>query len=698
MAHGTSARWRAPGHSWRVRRCAGGQPRLPGMSDHASGPDPVPIAFGPQICADLGQGGEREWLLADGRGGYAMGTVSGLRTRRYHGLLAVTTAMPVRMLAVAAVDPVVLLPGGDVHLGVHEWRGGAVSPTGHLLLESFDLTDGIPRWRWRFGETVLERELAVRHGEASVAVVLRLLAGPRVRVAAEVLCTWRDSHGERYGNGPLDVQPVAEGFELPGAYRVRGPGYEAGGAWFRGVHMRAEAARGLSPEEDLWYAGRFTADLSAGETLEVAAWAPEPARTPPPAPRVVVAEARQRAATLVADAPLTDPVGARLVLAADAFVVDVAGHTEVVAGYPWFGAWSRDTMTSYEGLFLDTGRPAEGAALLRHYASVVSEGMLANTADTGTLEYNTADATLWFVHALGRHVERTGDDGLGSDLLPVVDAILAAHLAGTRYGIGVDPADGLLRQGQPGYALTWMDARVDGNPVTQRAGKAVELNALWLRDLAVAGRLRIRAGRSGDELERLGRQARDSFVARFLRGDGGLLDVVDGPAGDEAATRPNMLLAASLPDPVLADPGVVHAVAPLLTPLGLRSLAPDAPGYRGRHRGGPAERDSAYHQGTVWPWLLGPYVDAAVRTGTPVGDPLAGLERHLSEWGLGSVSETADGDPPHAGTGCPFQAWSVAETLRSWRVLHGAPSATAGALPRPRSAPSAPAEPVIRRG
>jgi predicted glycogen debranching enzyme len=662
------------------------------MTDPAAVPVPAPIAFGAQICADLDQGGQREWLLADGRGGYAMGTVSGLRTRRYHGLLAVATSLPQRMLGLAALDPVLLLPGGDVRLGVHQWRGGATSPTGHLLLQSFDLDEGVPRWRWRIGETVLEREIAMAPGEASVAVVFRLLAGPRVRVAAEALCTWRDSHGERYGDGPLDVQAVADGFELPGCYRVRGPGYEAAGAWFRGVHARAEAARGLNPDEDLWYAGRFAADLSVGETLELAAWAPVQAATPP-SPSRVVAAARERAGALVADAGVTDPVGARLALAADAFVVRVAGHPDVVAGYPWFGAWSRDTMTSYEGLFLDTGRPAEGSALLRHYASTVSEGMLANTADTGTLEYNTADATLWFVHALGRHVECTGDEELGIELLPVVDDVVKAHLAGTRYGIGVDPADGLLRQGATGYALTWMDARVDGVPVTQRAGKAVELNALWLRGLAVAHRLRSRAGRRADDLGRLKRQARSSFLTRFLRGDGGLLDVVDGPAGDEAVTRPNMLLAGSLPDAVLADPAVAHAVAPLLTPIGLRSLAPDAPGYRSRHRGGPAERDSAYHQGTVWPWLLGPYVDVAVRTRTPVGEPLDGLVQHLAEWGLGSVSETADGDPPHGGTGCPFQAWSVAETLRAWRVLHDS-RAMAPDVPAQRSA-TAPVDSLI---
>lgn len=666
------------------------------MTDSAAGPEPTQIAFGPQICADLGQGGQREWLLADGLGGYAMGTVSGLRTRRYHGLLVVGTQLPVRMLGLASLDPVLLLASGPVHLAAHEWRGGAVSPEGHLLLESFDLDDGVPRWRWRVGETVLEREIAVQHGAASVAVVHRLLAGPPVRVAAEALCTWRDSHGERFGDGPLDVRTVADGFELPGAYRVRGPGYEPAGTWFRGVHARAEADRGLNPDEDLWCAGRFVADLAPGEALEVVAWAPERAQPPPAAAQVVVG-ARGRSRLLVAGAGVGDGVAARLVLAADAFVVRAAGNPEVMAGYPWFGAWSRDTMTSYEGLFLETGRVSEGRALLEHYATTLSEGMLANTADTGTLEYNTADATLWFVHALGRHVERTGDDDLAVSALPVVDSVIAAHRAGTRYGIAVDPVDGLLGQGSPGYALTWMDARVDGQPVTQRAGKAVELNALWVRCLALAGRLRGLAGRDAADVADLERRARASFALRFPRGGGALYDVLDGPAGDDASVRPNALLAVALPDAPLADGAVVHSVAPLVTPLGLRSLAPGEPGYRGRHRGGPAERDGAYHQGTVWPWLLGPYVDAALRTAVPVGDPLDGLVRHLGEWGVGSVSETGDGEPPHAGTGCPFQAWSVAETLRAWqRLREGYPMPAASAVPSARE-PGAPSPGSLTR-
>ena len=285
-------------------------------------------------------------------------------------------------------------------------------------------------------------------------------------------------------------------------------------------------------------------------------------------------------------------------------------------------------MTSYEGIYLATNRYDEGREVLRTSAATVSEGMLANTADTGSLEYNTVDGTLWFVHAVGRHVSVTGDDELGAELAPVLAEIVQHHADGTRYGIAVDPADGLLREGQEGLALTWMDARVNGNPVTQRAGKPVEVNALWLR----------------------------------------ALDVVDGPDGDDSSVRPNQLLAASLPGCPLAA-GLSRSVVvacrdALLTPLGLRSLAPDDPRYRPYHRGGPAERDAAYHQGTVWPWLLGPYVDAAVRANVPVGGVLAGIEAHLGEWGLGSASETADGAAPHAATGCPFQAWSAAEILR----------------------------------
>jgi predicted glycogen debranching enzyme len=339
-----------------------------------------------------------------------------------------------------------------------------------------------------------------------------------------------------------------------------------------------------------------------------------------------------------------------------------------VAGYPWFGEWSRDLMTSYEGLYLATNRDGEGRQVLLTSAGTVSEGMLANTADTGTLEYNTVDGTLWFVHAVGRHVSVTGDADLGHEVASVLDQIVDHHLGGTRYGISVDPSDGLLRQRAEGWALTWMDARIDGVPVTPRAGKPVEVNALWLRSLEVIADLTEDAA-TRDRCSSLHEQASESFARRFPRpGGAGLYDVVDGPDGDDPSLRPNQLLAISLAGSAL-DADTARAVVDvcsreLLTPLGLRSLGPDDPRYQPHHRGSPAERDSAYHQGTVWPWLLGPYVDAAKQVGLTTDGLLDGIQAHLGDWGLGSVSETADGAAPHTATGCPFQAWSVAELLR----------------------------------
>jgi predicted glycogen debranching enzyme len=622
----------------------------------------VTISFGPQTCGSLDEAAAREWLVADGLGGFAMGTVAGLRTRRYHGLLVVAVDGPAhRMLGLAALDPVLVLGDARIRLATDEWGDGTVDPAGHEFLARFDLGDGVPRWRWQVGGIVLEREVAAAHGSAAVGVVHRLIAADRA-VALELtpLCTWRDAHGERHGNGPPGIETDERGFVFEGAYRVDGDGWRAGGEWYRNVRAREEAARGLADQEDLWGAGTFRVELGPGDAHEVtAAAAPLPRKLP--RARRIVEGARKRARKLVRAAGGVD---AQLVLAADQFTITTGGRPTAVAGYPWFGEWSRDLMTSYEGLYLATNRADEGREVLVTSAATVSEGMLANTADTGTLEYNTVDGTLWFVHALGRHVTVTGDEELARDLAPVVTRIVEHHLEGTRFGIGVDSADGLVRQGADGWALTWMDARIDGAPVTPRVGKPVEVNALWLRTLDVAAEV------TGDErVSQLREQAAASFVARFVRPDGaGLFDVVDGPGGDDASLRPNQLLAVSLPNCALEAEtarGVVETCAwSLLTPLGLRSLDPGDPRYRPYHRGGPAERDAAYHQGTVWPWLIGPYVDAARQVGRSCDGLLDGLESHLAEWGVGSVSETADGAEPHAATGCPFQAWSVAELLR----------------------------------
>ncbi|SCG44600.1 amylo-alpha-1,6-glucosidase [Micromonospora coxensis] len=640
----------------------------------------IEIAFGPQVCADPATGTTREWLVTDGRGGYAMGTVSGLRTRRYHGLLVTAGETPAaRRVGLVSLDPAVTLPSGArVRLGAHEWSSGTVDPRGFELLERFDLVDGLPRWRWRIGDVVIERELAMTHGRSCVAVVHRLLAGGPVRLELSAACTWRDAHGERRADGPAPrMEPVDGGAVIEGSYRLSGPDWRPEGQWWLGVRHREEAARGLHPEEDLWYAGRFAGALDRpGDTVSVLAWADDLAEQPPPATEVVAA-ARARHRAVVAAAKPADPVGATLALAADAFVVRTGAGPDVVAGYPWFGAWSRDTMTSYEGLFLCTGRAEEGRELLRSYAATLSEGMLANTADTGRVEYNTVDATLWFLHAVSRHVTATGDTDLGDELLPALHGVVRAHLAGTRYGIAVDPADGLITQGgTPGTALTWMDARVYGAPVTPRTGKPVEVNALWINGLAGLAELTELAGQDAAELWRLHARATESFRRRFPAPAGWLHDVVDAPAPayplggaahhDDDLLRPNQLLAWSLPyAPLEPDPATLRRVAGgLSTPLGPRSLSPDSPDFAPRHRGGPAERDTAYHQGTVWPWLIGPFVDAYRRAGLPTDDLLVGLVGHLGEFGLGSVSETADGTAPHAATGCPFQAWSVAELLR----------------------------------
>ncbi|MEU1755680.1 amylo-alpha-1,6-glucosidase [Micromonospora matsumotoense] len=644
----------------------------------------IEFGFGPGICGELAGGTTREWLVTDGLGGYAMGTVSGLRTRRYHGLLVVAGETPAaRRVGLVSLDPAVVLPSGArVRLGAHEWNSGVVDPRGYEFLERFDLVDGLPRWRWRIGDVVIERELAMTYGRPAVAVVHRLVAGGPVRLDLSAACTWRDAHGERRADGPTPrVEPADGGAVVEGAYRLCGPDWTPAGQWWLGVHHREEAARGLHPDEDLWCAGRFSGALDRpGDTVSVLAWAGDLAEEPPPATQVVAA-ARHRHRAVVTAAKPADAVDATLALAADAFVVRTATGPDVVAGYPWFGAWSRDTMTSYEGLFLCTGRADEGRELLRAYAATLSEGMLANTADTGRVEYNTVDATLWFLHAVSRHVTVTGDTDLGDELLPALHGVVQAHLAGTRYGIAVDPADGLITQGgTPGTALTWMDARVYGVPVTPRTGKPVEVNALWINGLAGLAELTELAGQDPAELWRLHHRARDAFGKRFPTPAGWLHDVVDAPAPayplggaahhDDDLLRPNQLLAWSLPyAPLAPDPVALRRVAAgLFTPLGPRSLAPDSPEFAPRHRGGPADRDGAYHQGTVWPWLVGPFVEAYRRAGLPTDDLLAGLVGHLGEYGLGSVSETADGTAPHAATGCPFQAWSVAELLRVRRV------------------------------
>ena len=632
------------------------------LSIEATVPLTESLLFGPQTCGSLAGGGDRhEWLVTDGLGGFATGTVAGLRTRRYHALLTVADpATAVRRTGLAALDLTLTLPSGaHVPLYTHEWESGAVSPEGHRHLETFALVDGLPRWRWRVGDIVVERELALRHGHPSLAVVHRVLAAPGpVGLAVAAMCTWRDAHGERHADGPDPrTRHTADGVVVEDAYRLAGPGWQPGGGWHLGAYHREEAGRGLAATEDLWWAGTFVDRVEPGGRSEISAWA-GPLDERPPAAAIVVAAAHERAHAVVTAAK-ADPCCAGLVLAADAFVIRAADGPDVVAGYPWLGSHLGDTMTAYEGLFLETGRAEEGRELLIARTKAAQDG--------GAL-----DAPLWLVHAVERHVARTADSDLAAHLVGPLGRLLRGHLGG-RGALSVDPSDELIRLGA--------DPK-NKNPGTPRLGKPVEINALWVNALAAMGDLLEEAGRDAGPLRARHARARDSFATRFRAPEGWLYDVVDGPASayplgagafdDDPSLRPHQLFAWSLPHAPLADPtdrardrDAVRAVGgALLTPLGLRTLAPAEYGYQGTHPGSPDERDIAYHQGTVWPWLIGPYADACAATGLPVDGLLTGLTAHLRDWGLGSVSETAEGDPPHRATGCPFSARSVAETLR----------------------------------
>jgi predicted glycogen debranching enzyme len=638
----------------------------PGNRPHQETPAMM-YRFGPQICSNLQAASEREWLVTDGLGGYAMGTVGGLRTRRYHGLLIVATKPPAhRQLGLASVDPVVIIGDMPYRLGTHEWGSGAIEPAGYRSMTRFEVVDGLPRWYWAVGGAVISAQLGMQHGSSVVGLHYRLeqSEGP-ITLELEALVTWRSVHGERTAAGEtLRLDHRADGVVVGDAFRIRGTGWQPGGTWYYDIHYRQEAARGLNSREDLMSAGKFVVELNAGDSTEIEAWSGDLAHEPPGASDIIHG-AVLRSRKLANTANCYDDIDRSLVWSADQHIT-VGAH--VVAGYPWFGEWSRDSLIAYSGLFIETGRVEEGRTLLLRLMSEVEGGLLPNTSDTGQREFNSVDAPLWLFQAVYRHVEATSDLEFVRAAIPTLARIINSYVEGTLFGIGVDHLDGLVRQGVFGMALTWMDARIDGVPVTPRTGKPVEVNALWISALGIINDLARRVGKTVPNT-RLEETARQSF-ALFGAIGGGLTDVLDGPGGNDRSLRPNQLLAVSLPFPAWPNAkAVVEAVQPLVTPVGLRSLAPSDPAYRGSHRGSSAERDGAYHQGTVWPWLIGPYVDAARVAGISRPAMLEGLEDHVPIWGIGSVSETTDGNAPFDATGCPFQAWSVAEMLRTRRSL-----------------------------
>ncbi len=655
------------------------------------------LDWGREICGDLDAAERREWLCTNGVGGFASGTIAGTLTRRYHGLLVAALAPPLgRTLVVTKLEEDVAYGGTAWSLGANRWADGSVAPHGYRDLQRFRLDGTTPVWTYACADALLDKRVWMEPGANTTYVRYEVLrAAQPLELALRALVNYRDYHATTRGEGwSMDVAPVAGGlrvraFEGATPVQLLAPGAETqpAHAWYRRFTLPRERERGLDAEDDHLHAGTFRATLRAGEALTVVL-------STEGAPATDAAAAWRRRQAHEADlitrwtrgwsGAAEAPAWIRhLVLAADQFVArrplpDEPDGMTIIAGYHWFGDWGRDTMIALPGLALATGRPELAVRVLRTFASFLDQGMLPNRfPDHGEQpEYNTVDATLWWIEAIRATHAATGDDALLRDLFPALESVVDWHRRGTRYGIGEDPVDGLLRAGEAGVQLTWMDARVGDWVVTPRMGKPVEINALWYNALrALAGFAR-RLRRPAAPWDAAADRVRDAFGRFWYERGGHCYDVLEGPDGDDPALRPNQLLAVALPESPLSaerQRRVVDVCARhLLTSFGLRSLAPSEASYCGHCAGDQHARDGAYHQGTVWGWLLGPFALAHARVHEDPSAARAFLEpmaHHLEDHGVGSIAEVFDGEAPFAPRGCIAQAWSVAETLRAWQTL-----------------------------
>jgi predicted glycogen debranching enzyme len=645
----------------------------------------------------------REWLITNGLGGYSSGTISGIHTRKYHGLFVPNLAAPKgRHIMISRCDESVVTPERQVHLGGAEFEHEQFVGESHRYLREFRLDHRIAVWTFEFDAVVLEKSIVMPHNQNTVCVQYRLLRGrsldlrvrpfvsfrrhdatpPGTPDDAFVVEVRRGLHEIRHAHDPLVLRVALR----PGptrfmtdevddhqfVYRVE---RDRGDPAFDSAFSPGYLAANLTPEQPIV----FVASMHAWDRMEFDAAA------------VLDAE-RRRMTSLLSLAPHLegDAFAEQLAMAADQFVVlpgsrldeNVMAQAEgselrsIYAGYHWFGDWGRDTMISLEGLTLATGRYREAGAILRTFSHYIRDGLLPNLFPEGEREalYHTVDATLWYFHAIGRYVEATGDRSILVQLYPILADVIAHHLRGTRFNIRVDPADGLLAASAEGYQLTWMDAKVDGWVVTPRRGKPVEVQALWYNALRLMAAWGEHFGGEHRSYAQHAQRARESFNTRFWNSTTRCLyDVIDGPDGNDASIRPNQVFAISLTYPILNEPRwapVLETVRNrLVTAYGLRTLSADHPDYKAHYRGDLRSRDAAYHQGTVWPWLIGHYVDAYLRSRPDragARELLRAFYGHLFEAGVGSISEIFDAEDPHAPGGCIAQAWSVAEVLRAW--------------------------------
>jgi predicted glycogen debranching enzyme len=662
------------------------------------------IQFGREICGNLETAESREWLVTNGIGGYASGTIAGSTSRRYHGLLMAALQPPVgRTQLVAWMDEIVRQGGAEFALATHRWASGAVEPKGFQYIEKFCLEGTTPVWTYVLGDARLEKRVWMQQGANTTYVQYTLRQGSApLEMELKALVNYRDFHGATHaGDWRMRVDAVEHGVKVV-AFDGATPFYllSAGAAceprheWHRDCFHPEERKRGLDDHEDHLFAALFHTKVEVGGSFAVVMSTEATAALDGGAAR---AQRTDRESRLVSawSAPKQDAGGSvgaaewlpQLVLAADQFIVKRALPEEpegrsVIAGYHWFGDWGRDTMIALPGLTLATGRADVAKQILLAFARYVDRGMLPNNFPDagGTPEYNTVDATLWYFEAVRQCFAATRDLQTLQKLFPVLEGMVEAHVKGTRYQIHVDPADGLLYSGEAGVQLTWMDAKIGDWVVTPRTGKAVEINALWINAMETMTGFARLLKRSSETYDALSRKAKQGFAKFWNAQRGCCYDVIDAPGlGNDPSLRPNQIFAVALPVSPLTSAqqkAVVDTCSErLLTPYGLRSLAQGEPGYQGHYGGGPRERDAAYHQGTAWGWLLGPFALAHFRVYRDRAAAMGffdSIGAAVRAYGVGSLAEIYDGDAPFTPRGCIAQAWSVGEVLRAWTELAGA--------------------------
>lgn len=639
----------------------------------------------------------KEWLVTNGIGGFASGTVSGANTRRYHGLLVAALRPPTeRMLLLSKIDEEVEHHGVITPLSTNEFGDGSISPHGYQRIVSFSLCGGIPCWCFIVAGNVIQKRICLEHGTNRCVVEYTLLQGDPIRLHLRPLCAYRDYHHHHRGAQNYDVQVLSKGFKLnverPYQVTISEGEVEPRAEWYWNFKHRVEQDRGLDCIEDLFVPGSFVVELRQGQSVTIDCSLADERTTN--VRQVFALEEKRRkglGSSFAKEAPWWI---SQLNLSADQFVVtrtmakDKQGKnkqgTSLIAGYPWFTDWTRDTMLSLPGILLVPRRFNEAKNVLQTYAQYLNRGLLPNTfPDWGEQpeQYGSVDAPLLYIYAIDQYYQHTRDLSLVKQLFPVMTEILAWLIRGTRFNIHADPADGLLYAGDPGWQLTWMDAKVGNWVVTPRMGKPVEINALWHHAFVVSARFArlLKAPSDEKHFAAQAKRIQSSFEKAYWYQDGGYLyDVIGFPerSSVDAAIRPNQILATGLSSGLL-DRGKARSVVDtvrkeLLTPLGLRSLASSDPEYRPLYGGDQLQRDSSYHQGTVWPWLIGFFIASHLEV---YKDPqaalsfLQGFPGHIFDAGLGSVSEIASGALPCEPKGCFAQAWSVGEVLRAWWLI-----------------------------